>query len=781
MKLHADPKRLFQSLILLTLIMPLSNIALGIGIIIPIPIPRPQAAIPPTLKSVNVTSHIQNDIAKTRVTQVFHNPNLLPVEADFYFPTPDGADITDFILFMDGKPVKGEVLDKDKAQSIYRDIVRKLRDPGLVEWSGKNLFRVRLFPIPARGDQKIEIQITQPLTADQGYYRFNVPLKYPLHNGASSSPPTVDLQISIESDPPVRNVYSPTHKLETNTSDTRSLTVTVADDNPASNGRDGAHLVNQDFLLFYEHSDKPISVSLLSHKSKNTEGFFTLRISPPWDAQGTTTPQASPGNYVFVIDSSGSMVEGDKIEQARKALRYCVSLLKPTDRFNIVRFSTTVESFKPDLLPASPDNRRAAVYWIDELQARGGTNISEALKAALAQRKTKSSENWFQTDTTANSIFTVVFLTDGLPTVGETAPEAILKAVKEQSGDNVRIFTFGVGHDVNTRLLDFIANSTRAASEYVSPAADLEVPVSRFFDKISRPALFNLELKIPGVGVSEIYPTQLPDLFYGTELAVMGKYKTSGPSPIILSGTIAGKRQEYRFEKVFPDSNETNRFVEKLWATRKVAWLLDELRKSGESTELKKEIEETALKYSIVTPYTSYLAMPDEVPSAQPPDLRAGVADIRRKGRYKNSGRPSSADKLMSMSNFKAESGAGAVQAAQQVQQMKTAEIVPSTDVMDNEAVQKAVNGKLFINENGVWKDSAIAGTEKSGIKIKYLSDAWFQISETYPELRDYLAVGEQIQVLVADDMVLHIGPEGLDTIDNPTNTLLKTTIVKKN
>lgn len=762
-------------IILLTLHLIISSHAMGIGIIIPILPPRPRPPVPvsapPVLKSVDISGEVKNNIARTRITQVFHNPNPRPVEADFYFPVPDGADITDFVLYMNGKPVKGEVLNKDKARETYRDIVRRLRDPGLVEWSEKNLFRVRIFPIPAHGDQKLEIELTEALTADQGYYRYHVPLKSASHP-ADSSPPSLAVKVAIEADSPVRNVYSPTHKIETSTSDSKRVTALL---------KDGKAAHQQNFILYYEQSAEDIAVSLLAHRTTGTEGFFSLRISPPWDAEATTAPK-SPGEYVFVIDSSGSMAEDDKIDQARKALRYCVGLLRPTDRFNVIRFSTTVESFKPDILPASPENRMAAADWIDALQARGGTNISDALQTALAQRNISATTSSSETAITGNSVFTVVFITDGLPTIGETSPDAIIKAVEEQSGGNVRVFTFGVGNDVNTRLLDSIADSTRAASDYVPPEADLEVPVSRFFDKVSRPALYNLELKIPGAGVSEIYPVRLPDLFYGTELAVFGRYKTPGLSPIILTGTIAGEMQQFRFEKVFPDSTDKNPFIEKLWATRKVAWLLDEVRKAGESGELQNEIEELAHKYGIVTPYTSFLAMDDK---ASGPQLAAGqrTGQGRQVRYFVNEGTASSlnptagkAPASQSM-DFKADSGAGAVQTARRLQQMKSAETVSPSAPSTAADQSKTIGDKTFIQKNGVWSDTAITGTEKTTIKIKYLSDAWFQLSDDFPEIRDFLSVGEDVRVLLGSDAILHISAEGLDSIDDPTALQLKSAI----
>jgi Ca-activated chloride channel family protein len=261
----------------------------------------------------------------------------------------------------------------------------------------------------------------------------------------------------------------------------------------------------------------------------------------------------------------------------------------------VLRFSTEVEKWGNGLSAGSPENIDSARNWIDQLQARGGTNISgaldEALKLGVAQTST-SVEFDGSPDPSAGKgsrVCTVVFITDGLPTVGITDPERIVKEIApnpEQRG-STRIFTFGVGHDVNTKLLDRLAENTRAASDYIRPAEDMEVPIGRFFDKISRPAMTNLKLDLPSADVYDVYPKELPDLFYGTQLTIFGRYKKPGSTAIRLTGQVAGKPADFTYEKTLPGDAAGNEFVEKLWGTRKIAYLLDQIRKSGESREVK--------------------------------------------------------------------------------------------------------------------------------------------------------------------------------------------------
>lgn len=709
--------------------------AYGIGIIVP---KKPEVA-PPVLDSVNVSSVICNHIARTRIKQVFSNSGPAPVEADYFFPVPTGSSVTDFVLYMDGKLVKGEVLGSDEARQIYRDIVRKIKDPGLVEWSEENLFRVRIFPIPAHETQTVEIEITEPLSADQGYYRFRVP-----HNSISRNVPGKDLTtqytVIIEDTGAVRNVYSPTHKIDTVTSGSNAVVVTSKDPfAPAS-----------DFVLYYEASDADIAVSLLTHRVPGEDGFFSLRISPPWS--DTTTAPVS-GDFVFVIDTSGSMADANKIEQARKALTYCVDQLHDNQKFALVRFSTSVGTFRPELQVATEANKTAAKAWIRDLVAKGGTNISSALAAGLKYQDMHTSPP------KDRRLFTVVFITDGIPTVGETSADKIAKGVLEKKAGSIRIFSFGVGPDVNTQLLDTLSAKTRAASDYVAPSESMEVPVSRFFDKVSRPALYDLKLEIPAVGMTDLYPPTLPDMFYGSDLTIIGRYKNAAHSSIVLSGSTDGTNRQFTFEKNFPVSNPDNVFVGKLWATRKIAWLLDQVRATGESDEVRTEIEELGRKFAIVTPYTSYLAVDDNAMQDRP--QAASAPSLQRSDDAFIPARAASEYNESYSLHYKSTTGEGAVRFSERLNSMKRAE-----QTVKVQHAPVSLLGRTFSYHDGTWKDDALCGKATQVIKIKYLSDLWFHLAETYPELKGVLGLGPKIHIGISSGTMLTIGDDGTETID---------------
>jgi Ca-activated chloride channel family protein len=306
---------------------------------------------------------------------------------------------------------------------------------------------------------------------------------------------------------------------------------------------------------------------------------------------------------VFVLDTSGSM-RGKRMTQARNALKYCLANLNPQDRFGLMNFATTVNKYTDQVQDASPNNVEAARRWVDALEATGGTAINDALAAAIDMRTSDPGRT-----------FTIVFFTDGQPTIGETNTDKILQNVAKRNTASTRIFTFGVGDDVNASMLDRLAEDTRALSTYVRESEEIEARVSSLYAKISNPVLANLKMTVSeGVSLSETYPPQLPDLFHGNQVVVMGRFTGKGHAAIKLTGTVGMETREFVYEVNFPEKTvEDKSFVEDLWARRKVGYLLDQIRVNGEKKELVEEVVTLAKRYGITTPYTSYLLVPDGV------------------------------------------------------------------------------------------------------------------------------------------------------------------------
>ncbi|MCH7527164.1 MAG: VWA domain-containing protein, partial [Planctomycetes bacterium] len=556
----------------------------------PVPMP-PHRPLPPhrprvpqhtlAVKQQLFTTEVTDRVAVTKIDQTFHNPYPNRIEGVYLFPLLGDASVSGFSMFVDGREIKGELLDRDEARRTYEGIVAKMRDPALLEYVGSRLYKARIFPIPANGDVRVTLQYTQTLPFDGGMATITLPLRGDAHSPEPAGATSV--VVNIRSQVPIKNVFSPTHAVSVHRTDYQAS---------VSYESEGKRQ-DRDFTLHYTLSDKDFGLAMLTYRDGTEDGFFMARIAPKAKIDAD---QIEPKDICFVIDTSGSM-SGQKILQARNALKYCLTHLNSADRFNIVPFSHEPRPFAPHLQPASESNVRDAVAFVEKITAEGGTNINDALLTAL-----KSSP---ATDTTRP--YMVVFLTDGLPTIGETQTDKIINNVAQANSTRVRLFVFGVGHDVNTNLLDRLAEGNRGARRYVQPNESIEVKLSNFYRQIADPVLADLELIWGGLEVYDLFPRQLPDLFSGAEVVLLGRFRNHGPKAIELKGTRRGATERFVYEYNFLQRETDHGFLPRLWAIRKVGYLLDEIRLHGRNPELKESVVKLAKRYGIVTPYTSFL------------------------------------------------------------------------------------------------------------------------------------------------------------------------------
>lgn len=412
-------------------------------------------------------------------------------------------------------------------------------------------------------------------------------------------------------------------------------------------------------------------------------------------------------------------MQGKKIEQAREALKFCVNSLNSRDRFNIIKFNTGIEKFKNKPVYFSRASSREAMEFIKGIEANGGTNIDMALGEALKMLRGDKEAG------------TILFLTDGLATVGETNPASILDNVKESNSNDVRMFIFGVGYDVDIHFLDKLSLQNHALSTYVRPQKDIEVKVSSLYTKISHPVLQDIKLNFGRISNFDVYPIELPDLFKGSQLLVLGRYKGSGKSSVRLSGIIQGQEKVFGFRENFPKNNLANDFLPRLWAARKIGYLLDEIRLNGEKKELVDEIVALSKKYGIITEYTSFLI--DE-------DMETPLEELTVR-----------ADKKMQEA-FGVNVGSWAVSQAQNAQNLKRQAQVPTNVIITPEGKTervtrvKYVGGKAFYYQNGVWVNAEYMKGQKEEI-IKNFSEEYFKLNRKSPLIAQYQALGREIIV----------------------------------
>ncbi len=683
----------------------------------PPPCPPNARCIPPEIrgncpaylrvKNHNVTVTIENQIARTKIDQVFVNDSDDQLEGTYIFPLPDDAAISDFAMYVDGVRLEGKVLDREQAREIYEGIVRRQRDPALLEYIGRGAFQARIFPIAPHTEKRVDISYAQILKADNGLVKY----VYPLSTEKFSPQPlgSVSVNIDLKSPAALKAIYSPTH----------NVSVSRENDFRARIGYEDANVKpDRDFVLYYSVSEDTIGATLLTYKPDAvSDGFFLLLVNPKVQVE---QQQVVAKDVILVLDTSGSM-QGEKIIQARNAAKFVLNQLQPNDRFSVITFATGIISYAPGKLsPAS--ERGDAIRFVDNIAASGSTNINRSLLEAMAIA-----------DKTRPTI--VIFLTDGLPTVDETNTERIIENVKRETSSNVRLFTFGVGDDVNTLLLDSLAERHRGASAYVRPGENIEETVSGFYAKVSTPVLSDLQIDFGGIATYDTYPFPLPDLFAGTQLVIAGRYKNGGATTITLRGNLNNRAQSYAFQDLnfktaLTSAQQGDEFIAPLWATRKIGYLLAQIRLRGENKEAVDEIVALAIRYGIVTPYTSFLIQEDADVLSQEGRTSAGSSV------QQNAPPPSAAPT----------SGADAVQKSQANKALQDANAAPSA----SDGKVKHAGDKAFILRNGVWTDTTFVPEKMTTTKIVFGSTQYFDLLRQHPEWYKYVALGEKVIFVVS-------------------------------
>ncbi len=705
-------------------------------------VPDEEKLPPLAIKSHRVNVRIEGNMATTRVSEVFLNSTDRRLEATFIFPIPPEAALTDFAMYINGKRQSGEIVEADRARQIYQDIVRRLRDPGLLEYLDSGLLRMRVFPIEPNSETKVEVTYTHALPFESGVYEYTFPLK----TGHRASKVLEDFTLSVEitSHLPLKSVYSPTH----------DVGVTRKDDHHALAGfeRSGA-VLDTDFTLFYTVSREDFGLNLLTHRRAGEDGYFALMISPRVEIEQRNVMAK---DVCFVIDTSGSMQEQDRIASARKAVKFCLRALSPGDRFAVVTFSTGVEVFGDGLTEATPEAVERAVAYVEKLEARGGTDLCGAALHALRMAPE------------GGRPYLTVLVTDGKPTVGVTEPGEIIRKVEEANRANVRVFTFGIAENLNVVLLDRIAEATRGYSEYVAPGREIEQKISSFFRKVSHPVLSELQLAFGEIKVRDLYPQRMPDLFRGSQVIAFGRYSGGGDVAVQLTGALKDERRTFAYDASFPKENAANGFLPHLWARRKIGYLLDQVRLHGESKELTDEVMRLSKEYGIATPYTSYLVLENEEAYRRHGILRrdalktlraAGVAAAAPEEAQRFRHAREMADFVTAGSVGADAEGGRAVRLSEAISDLKEAEPVTGRGALG--ANIHRVGGKRFLYVGGTYVDTEFA-EQMEMLQLKWGSDAYFAVLDAMPELKDYLALGESV-VVVIGDKALVIADEGKD------------------
>ncbi|MHC4295491.1 MAG: VIT domain-containing protein, partial [Planctomycetota bacterium] len=538
---------------------------------------------------------VRDQVASVTIDQEFVNTGEGMIEVEYLFPVPPRAAIDAMTLVVNGKEFTARLLKADEARKIYEDIVRRKKDPALLEYAGFGLYRTKAFPLEPGKPAKVVVHYDYICKKDRDL----VEVWYPLNTEKFSARPIKDVKVvaDIKSKADITAVYSPTHDLRVDRKDARHVIATyhATDTTPAT-----------DIQIFYNAANRDVGATLLTYRPDvKTDGYFLLLVSPnPRAAKQKVVPK----DVAVVLDRSGSM-SGEKIEQAAQAVRFILNNLNENDRFNVIAYSDTIDTFFDELTEVSKKNLDDARDQLDRISSGGGTNIHDALVTAMKMLRDNGEPKRPRY---------LIFLTDGLPTVGKTDEKTILKDTREANAAGVRLFAFGVGYDVNIRLLDKLVGENHGKSDYVKPAENIESKISSLYAKIRNPVMTDLKVRIEGVRLRDMYPRELGDLFEGDQILLAGRYleKDSPASEgkkdttLVVTGTYEGKERGFEYPVCLVKTAKANRFafVERLWAVRRVGYLMDQIQLHGESKEVIDELVKLSKDYGIMTPYTSFLA-----------------------------------------------------------------------------------------------------------------------------------------------------------------------------
>ncbi len=694
-------------------------------------------------KSSNVKVELADRVLLYEITETYVNRGGRIGEADYMFPLPKGAALQDLKLSINGEMVSGETMNAGDARQIYEQIVRQQRDPALLEWMGYGLLRARIFPI-APGEEKkvvVRFQVVAPREGDAlrvDYFRG-------LRTVRGSERPqegTTTFTLTYPDDQRYGIAYSPTHSL-TNSHEGGTRRAEIRD------------AENEVTVLIPVRASNAPSISLLANSPGNEDGFALITLSPPASAMGSA--HAIPRDVVFAIDVSGSM-NGKKIDQAREAGKQVLHSLSRADRFHFIDFSSDVRSFRNGWTMATSENIRAAERYLDGLEAEGGTNIAGALTEALAA------------GAQPGRLPIVLFLTDGMPTVGVTNGDDIVASVAAHLGER-RVFTFGVGADLNISLIEQLAIEGHGTASFVRPDESVERAVSIVAARLTNPLVTGVRIRSDDVRLRRMLPSGPVDVFAGEDLVVLARYSGSGPAVIRFDGQTARGPVSWNARVNFPDRTRENPFVARLWATQRVGYLSAERRKHGASTEIDDEIRQLGERYGIPTEFTSYLVLE---PGMRPPagarrSMGSGgmqpqtqvVTDMVTTGATSG---PAPAPAGAGNASFEAASKAVALRETRSIGSL-------GAETSASGAKIARVGNLVFVLKDSVWTDTRKASGPT--LSVKPFSAAYFRLLDLLPDIQQPLTIGERVRVS-GRAMIVAVAPDGVEQLTNADIAMIK-------
>ncbi|MBT8038587.1 MAG: VWA domain-containing protein [Verrucomicrobiae bacterium] len=700
--------------------------------------PRPHHPAPVQVRSVDADIHIIGRVATTTLTMVLHNPGHRQQESEVIIPVSTKATIRQFGLEGAQGKFPAKLIPRDEARRIYDEIVRRSLDPALLEFAGSGLVKSSVFPVPARGSCQIRLVYEELLDIDGNRIDYTL---------LRTESPQYHVPWNITVDWTIKGghagVYSPSHaiherRIGPNRIKLRNQGVMQAGPlRLSATARQNNHATAS--IMAYPDARQ-------GHHTSGKGGYFLLLLSPP----AVVDQQAVRREVTVVIDKSGSMA-GKKMDQVLKASSQIIEGLDDGEAFNIIVYNESVETFSQEPVIKNRQSLLAARKYLSRVRVSGGTNIHDALQTAIGQKPTRG------------TLPIVLFLTDGVPTIGQTQEKKIREAIAAGNYHHRRIFTFGVGVDVNTPLLSRLADDSRARAMYVLPNEDVELKVAHVFRRLSGPVLSEPELIAtdaegnprPG-SVSDVLPARMPDMFDGEQLVVLGRYHQKNRLHFLLMGRDQHGPRKFQFNLSLKKARKGNAHVPRLWATRKIAVLTEALRDLGSENgkavnmqdpkirELVDEIVRLSTEHGVLTEYTAFLARDGMMftHDMHREAVTRASAEIKKKAVEKRSGAAS----------VNQDRNIGASKSARQLnrsnafldERLKESQVDQVCQVAD----------KAFYRKGDEWVDAGLAGKDiaaTQALRVNVSSPEFQRIvSRLVTDNRQScLALGENIRIVI--------------------------------
>jgi Ca-activated chloride channel homolog len=538
------------------------------------------------IKEQNVHVTLNNGIAVTEVDQTFVNTEDRIVEALYTFPVPKGASVSNFSMWIGGKEMIGEVVEKERARQIYESYKQVKRDPGLLEQVDYKRFEMKIFPIPARAEQRVKLTYYQELDTDHDWATYVYPL-------ATVSRPGTDqttkghfaVTFDVKSEVPIIALESPSHK-------DRIVIAKHGDNYWRASLENPAGTLERDVVIAF-HCERPTTgFDVITSKTDGAPGVFQLSLTAGKELESMNQGM----DYVFVLDVSGSMAFDGKLPLSRQSLRSFIDSLGPEDRFEVITFNIAPNTLFNEARPANEENLKQAVAFLESQQALGGTVLRPALDTAYKYQNS---------DRTLN----VVVLSDGIT---EQAEHAELVRLIRQRPSGSRVFCIGVGNEVNRPLLSQLANEAGGLAAFISQGDDFSRQAQAFRRKLMRPAVSNLQLTFDGGEVYDVEPGVLPNLYHGVPLRIYGRYDNPGATNVTIKGDVNGQAFEQSVKVELPAQDDTNPEIERMWAWKRVDQLLAAARERGETSSVVNEIVALCEDFSITSEYASFIVLEND-------------------------------------------------------------------------------------------------------------------------------------------------------------------------